>query len=187
MKAQADKHRSEREFAVGDRVFLKLQPYLQSSVAPRANHKLAFKFYGPFEILERIGAVAYRLDLPASSRMHPVFHVSPLQKVLTPSCQVLPQLPNPDEQFQFPEQILKQRVVRRGSGSLVQVLVKCSATPMDMATWEDKVTLQQKFSRAPAWGQAVSKEGVIVSDPEMGQGAIEDTGRPKRQPPSRLG
>lgn len=75
MKSQANKHRSGREFAVGDFVFLKLQPYLQSSIAPRANHKLAFKFYGPCEIVERIGEVAYKLALLATSRVHPVFHV----------------------------------------------------------------------------------------------------------------
>lgn len=51
MKAQADKHRTERVFAVGDSVFLKLQPYIQASVAPRANHKLAYKFFGPYTVL----------------------------------------------------------------------------------------------------------------------------------------
>ena len=60
MKEQADEKRSFRVFEEGDKVFLKLQPYVQSSVAPRANHKLAFKFYGPFEVVERVGEVAYR-------------------------------------------------------------------------------------------------------------------------------
>ena len=96
MKTQADKHRSERVFEVGDSVFLKLQPYLQTSVAPRANHKLAFKFYGPFEVVERVGEVAYRLALPVTSRVHPVFHVSLLRKVLGQAHEVLPQLPSPD-------------------------------------------------------------------------------------------
>jgi hypothetical protein len=76
MKHHTDKRRSEQVLSVGDVVFLKLQPYLQQSVTKRSNHKLAFKYFGPFPILERIGAVAYKLELPVTSRVHPVFHVS---------------------------------------------------------------------------------------------------------------
>jgi len=46
MKVQADKGRSEHQFEVGSLVYLKLQPYIQTSVAPRSNKKLAFRFYG---------------------------------------------------------------------------------------------------------------------------------------------
>lgn len=55
MKRQADKQRSEREFSVGDQVYLKLQPYVQSSITARSNQKLSFRFFGPYVILERIG------------------------------------------------------------------------------------------------------------------------------------
>jgi hypothetical protein len=65
MKTQADKHMSEASFAVRDWVFLTLQPCVQSSLAPQAHHKLAFRFFGPYKILDKIGTVAYNLDLPA--------------------------------------------------------------------------------------------------------------------------
>lgn len=78
MKTQADKGRSERTFAVGDWVYLKLQPYVQASLAPRANQKLAFKLFGPFQVISRVGSVVYKLKLPDTSAIHPVFHVSQL-------------------------------------------------------------------------------------------------------------
>jgi hypothetical protein len=74
MKVQADKNRTERSFAVGDLVYLKLQPYIQSSLAPRSNQKLAYRFFGPF--LAKVGKVAYKLLLPDHSKIHLVFHVS---------------------------------------------------------------------------------------------------------------
>lgn len=190
MKAQSDKHRTERSFSVGDQVFLKLQPYIQKSVAPRANHKLAYKFFGPYTILERVGEVAYCLDLPNTSKVHPVFHVSLLRKVLKPTQQVLPCLPSPESAVQVPEKILQKRVIHRNDKKLVQVLLQWSGDPVDLATWEDFEAIKQKFPRAPAWGQAVSHQGGIVSDKEQGtqEVASNPRTRPIREPrlPSRL-
>lgn len=76
IKLQADKHRKDREFAVGEEVLLKLQPYAQSSLVNHPCHKLALKYFGPFRITAHVGAAAYRLDLPTSSLIHPVFHIS---------------------------------------------------------------------------------------------------------------
>jgi hypothetical protein len=61
MKSQADKCSSEREFQVGDKVYLKLQTYVQSSIATRANRKVSFKYFGPYTILQKVGKVAYKL------------------------------------------------------------------------------------------------------------------------------
>jgi hypothetical protein len=58
-KHLADKNRTEKEFHVGDKVLLKLQPYVQKSVVSRPFPKLLFKFFGPYEIEERVGKVAY--------------------------------------------------------------------------------------------------------------------------------
>jgi hypothetical protein len=79
MKHQVDKSRSEHSFVEGDLVFLKLQPYVQTSLARKANNKLSFKFFGPFKILQKIGQVAFKLDLPPQAVVNPVFHVSQLK------------------------------------------------------------------------------------------------------------
>lgn len=94
MKRQADKHRSERSFEPGDLVFLKFQPYVQSSLAPRSNQKLAFKFFGPFRVISKVGSVAYRLALPPTSSIHDVFHVSQLKKATPPFAQVSASIPD---------------------------------------------------------------------------------------------
>jgi hypothetical protein len=66
---------------VGDHVFLKVKAN-RSSLKLGNYAKLAAKFCGPFEILERIGPVAYMLALPASMTVHNVFHVSLLKKYI---------------------------------------------------------------------------------------------------------
>lgn len=80
MKHYADRLRTEREFDVGDWVYLRLQSYRQTSLALQRNMKLAPRFYGPFQVLSRVGKVAYKLLLPDSAQIHPVFHVSLLKR-----------------------------------------------------------------------------------------------------------
>nr|KYP43838.1 Retrotransposable element Tf2 [Cajanus cajan] len=79
MKIEADKHRLDAHFTVGDWVWVRLQPYRQTTVHRRSSQKLSKRFYGPFRIRQRIGMVAYALELPESSRIHSVFHVSKLR------------------------------------------------------------------------------------------------------------
>ncbi|XP_066311533.1 uncharacterized protein [Miscanthus floridulus] len=132
MKRQADKGRSERVFAVGDSLYLKLQPYVQSSVSRRSNNKLSFKFFGPFRILARVGQVAYKLELPASAAIHPVFHVSQLKRSAG-SQVVASTLPSDFVELQVPEQVLQHRWTT-GPHPAEQVLIKWSQMPLELST-----------------------------------------------------
>lgn len=158
MKNQADKALSERQFAVGDWVYLKLQPYVQTSLAHRANQKLAFKFFGPFQVLHKANDVAYKLQLPETSAIHPVFHASQL-KTAVPSSHTVADLPQAFEGLQIPMKILQRRVRATNHDVTPQVLVQWSNLPRSLATWEDTEALHQCFPRAPAWGQVGLRQG----------------------------
>nr|GEV71841.1 reverse transcriptase [Tanacetum cinerariifolium] len=76
MRNQANKHMTDRQFEVDEWVYLKLQPYKKVSIKQGQQHKLSPKYYGPFKVAKRIGEVAYRLELPSSSQIHPIFYIS---------------------------------------------------------------------------------------------------------------
>ena len=79
-KSYADRWLRPLEFQVGDHVFLKVMPK-RGVVRFGKRRKLVPRYIGPFEVLERVGTVAYRLRLPPSlSGVHEVFHVSMLRK-----------------------------------------------------------------------------------------------------------
>jgi hypothetical protein len=102
--------------------------------------KLAFKFFGPYEVLERIGSTAYKLDLPEGSLIHPVFHVSPLKPFTPNYTLVFTELPSSVDlsvQELQPEQVLERRLVRKGNKAIPQVRVKWSTLPEAAATWKD--------------------------------------------------
>jgi hypothetical protein len=87
-KSYADKNRNHMEFKVGYHVFLKVKAK-RSSMKLGNCAKLTARFFGPFEILERIGLVAYMISLPASMTVHNVFHVSFLKKYIPDSNHVI--------------------------------------------------------------------------------------------------
>ncbi|GMI89824.1 hypothetical protein HRI_002651700 [Hibiscus trionum] len=147
MKSQANKKRKEREFQVGDWVFLKLQPYRQQTVVSRSCQKLAPKWFGPFAVMSRVGKVAYRLQLPEGSRVHPVFHVSQLKKRV--GCdQVQSDLPvvDPDGSIsKEPCRIIDRRLGRRGNRAVTEVLVEWSNSFPEDSTWEVLHLLKQRY------------------------------------------
>jgi hypothetical protein len=145
---------------------LKLQPYIQTSVAPRSNHKLSFRYYGPFAVLERVGTVAYRLQLPPDCQIHPVVHVSQLKRHVPPSVRIednISQVPDDPTLTVMPVQFLGSRLSRKGASTVSQILVQWDALPESLATWEEAEDLHRRFPKCPAWGQAGFRGGGNVT------------------------
>lgn len=137
MKQQADSKRRDIQFEVGDQVLLKLHPYRQQTVFKRAHQKLSSRYYGPYPILEKIGAVAYRLQLPPTARIHPVFHVSLLKPYNdTPAVTPLDLPPLADNGVITlePQQILDTRWIKRGDTFMEESLVHWKHLPHEEAT-----------------------------------------------------
>ena len=137
------------EFKVGDHVFLKVMPK-RGVVRFGKRGKLSPRFIGPFEILERIGIVAYWLALPPSmSGVHEVFHISMLQKNTPDPAQVVDwgQIEvNTDGTFEEgPLCILDSRdqVLRRKTVRLVRVLWRHYG--VEESTWEREDTKRAAY------------------------------------------
>lgn len=148
MKYFADQKRTFREFAVGDWVFLCLRPYRQMSATLRRNLKLSPRYYGPFQVVQKIGSVAYKLDLPSSSQIYHVFHVSLLKKKLGDRVTPLPDLPILTSKGTFapePEVILARRLKKKGNRAGAEALVQWKGTTEQDATWEDLEELRSSF------------------------------------------
>lgn len=80
MKFNYDKKHREVDFTEGDLLLLKLPNHRQKSILPKGHTKLSPRYYGPYMVLAKVGQVAYKLQLPEDSQIHPVFHVSSLKK-----------------------------------------------------------------------------------------------------------
>ena len=127
-KSYADRLRRPLEFKVGDHVFLKVMPK-RDVVKFGKREKLQPRYIGPFEILERVGTIAYRMVLPPSlSGVHEVFHISMLRKYTPDLAHVVDWgeiIANTDGTFEEgPVRILDSRdqVLRHKTVRLVKVL-----------------------------------------------------------------
>lgn len=148
MKQSADQHRTERVFNIGDWVFLKLHPYRQQSLVKRAANKLSPRYYGPFLILECIGKVAYKLELPPQCRIHPIFHVSNLKLRIgdgTPFTTSLPEFDDQGDLLWHPEKVLDLAMVRKKKRNITQWLIQWAGLHVEDATWEDAHTIKHRF------------------------------------------
>ncbi|PON56653.1 histone H3-K9 methyltransferase, partial [Trema orientale] len=140
-----DEARRDVKFEEGDLVYLKLRPYRQKSLAQRKNEKLAARYYGPYPVVGRVGAVAYHLELPPTARLHPVFHVSQLKRAIganNSSWEIPPQLTEELELTVEPELV---SAMRKSSTGQLEVLIKWKDLPTSEDTWESFDKIQQQF------------------------------------------
>jgi Chromo (CHRromatin Organisation MOdifier) domain len=96
------------------------------------------------KLRSKIGFVAYRLNLPPGSAIHPVIHVSQLKKHIARGQPVSPSLPilSPVSQLLiYPEYIITRHAIKRDNEAVPQLLVKWSNLAEDDASWEDYDTL----------------------------------------------
>jgi hypothetical protein len=149
MKCQVDQWRREVSYEVSDFVYLKLQPYRQTSMAFRSSLKLSPRYFGPYQIIEKVGPVPYRLALPLGSLIHNVFHVSMLKKHVGPVTTISTQLPPVSDEANIlpqPETVLDRRVIQKGQyRPKVEVLIKWKGASADDATWEDERRLAKSY------------------------------------------
>ena len=141
------------------------QPYSQTSAVNRLCPKLAFKYFGPFEVLECVSQAIYRLNLPTICKIHPIFHVSQLKPFVADYSPVFSDLLAQQDFSAIAlqlELILDRRLIKKGNSATTQVLIKWSSLPESMATWEDYYIVRSCFPSATAWGQAGSQGGGLV-------------------------
>ncbi|GKB59617.1 hypothetical protein Tco_0915803 [Tanacetum coccineum] len=148
-KSYADKRRRPLEFEVGDKVMLKVAPW-KGVMRFGKRGKLNPRYIGPFRIVERIGPVAYCLELPQElSRVHNVFHICNLKKCLSDDTLVIPleeiQL---DDKLNFvkePIEIMDREVKQLKRSRIPIIKVRWNARRGPEYTWEREDQFREKY------------------------------------------
>ena len=148
-KSYVDPKQKDVEFQVGDYVFLKVSP-MKGVMRFGKKGKLAPRYIGPFEFVERVGMVAYRLVLPPNlSQVHPVFHVSMLRKyILDPSHVLQPQSVEVNEDLTYEEEpvaIVDYQVRQLRSKQVPMVKVLWRSNNIEEHTWETEATMRVAY------------------------------------------
>nr|GEX72788.1 retrotransposon protein, putative, Ty3-gypsy subclass [Tanacetum cinerariifolium] len=149
-KSYVDKKRKPLEFSVGDYVLLKVSPW-KGMVRFGKKGKLAPRFVRPFEIVEKVGPVTYRLDLPEEfNGLHDMFHVSNLKKCLAdPTLQVTLDEIRVDAKLIFMEEPVKflEREFKKLKRSRIAIVeVRWNSKRGLEFTWEREDQMKLKYS-----------------------------------------
>lgn len=148
-KSYADNRRRPLEFQIGDWVFLKVSP-MKGVMRFGKKGKLSPRYIGPYQIIRRIGMVAYELDLPADlEAVHPVFHVSMLRKCIGDPSKIMPvkeiQI---TEDLNFEEQpvvILDRQTRRLRNKEITSVKVLWRNNNREEMTWESEDLMKKRY------------------------------------------
>ncbi|XP_059284782.1 uncharacterized protein LOC132038074 [Lycium ferocissimum] len=141
--------RRELEFAIGDKVFLKVSP-MKGVMHFGRKGKLSPRYIGPYEITKRVGKVAYELRLPAEMSMaHPVFHISMLRLYKPiPSHVLNHEQIEIDEALYYekePVQNLDRQVRRLRTKDVVSVKVLWRNHNTEETTWEAEEDMNKRY------------------------------------------
>ncbi|KAL0324014.1 UNVERIFIED_CONTAM: hypothetical protein Scaly_2368500 [Sesamum calycinum] len=134
----------------------------------RKQLKLSAKYYGLYKVVEKVGKIACKFELPPGSKIHPVFLVSLLKKKI--GSKYFPSVNSlefEDEVFKvYPAFILARRLIPRNNVGVPQVLIQWSHSSPDQATWEDYHAVAARFQEFDPWGQGSKKEkgNVLIHD-----------------------
>lgn len=157
-KSYADIRRKPLEFQVGDRVLLKVAPW-KGVIRFGKRGKLNPRYIGPFEILARVGPVAYKLKLPQElNKIHDTFHVCNLKKCLADENLIIPldeiQINTKLHFVEEPVEIMDREIKRLKQSRIRIVKVRWNSRRGPEFTWEREDQMKQKyphlFSNAPS-------------------------------------
>ncbi|XP_052197273.1 uncharacterized protein LOC127804449 [Diospyros lotus] len=148
-KNYVDKRRRDLEFSIGDKVFLKVTP-IKEVLRFGKKGKLRPRFIGPFEILKRVGNVAYQLALPPElSAVHDIFHISMLRNYIPDPTHVIKhqalEIQQDLKYEEAPISIVTREVQRLRNKDIPLVKVLWQHHSVEEATWEREDDMRSKY------------------------------------------
>ncbi|KAD1917835.1 hypothetical protein E3N88_42138 [Mikania micrantha] len=175
-KSYADNRRKPLEFAIGDKVMLKVSPW-KGVVRFGKKGKLAPRYVGPFEILDRIGPVAYKLQLPQElGGVHDTFHVSNLKKCLSDETLIIPlDEVRLDDKLHFieePIEVMDRDVKMLKRSRIPIVKVRWNSKRGPEFTWEREDHMKNKYPQLFTGAPTLVNKGRISGRNSFNRGRL---------------